>query len=163
MLTKFRILSSLHNDEPFCGLWLQYKLTGRFAAFGPIVNWWAASRPLTFLINDKPLCGLWPQYKLPGPFAALFQYPVHFRNLVNLPYVGTTYSTVTFGGSEYVRLFCLRSNNYLRCRLTYRVNALNIGSILSTGSRLLNIMMSHSAAFPHIKNWWAALQPISDI
>ena len=32
MLTKYRILASLHNAEPLCGLWPHYKLMGRVAA-----------------------------------------------------------------------------------------------------------------------------------
>ena len=38
MLTKYRILACLNNDEPLCGLWPHYKLMGRFAAFGSIIN-----------------------------------------------------------------------------------------------------------------------------
>ena len=70
MHTKYQILDFLQNEEPRCGLWPHYKLKGRFAAFGPIINLWAASWPLATLHNDEPLCGLWPHYKLKGRFAA---------------------------------------------------------------------------------------------
>ena len=55
-------IGALHNDESFCGLWPQYSLMGRFAAFHPFINLWVASRPLVSLYNGGPLCGPFPTF-----------------------------------------------------------------------------------------------------
>ena len=55
--TKIRIQATLHNNEPFCGLWPNYKSVVRFAALDPIINLWAAMQPLALLYNGGPLCG----------------------------------------------------------------------------------------------------------
>ena len=34
-----------------------YTMMRHFAAFSPIINWWAAWRPVVQLYNDGPICG----------------------------------------------------------------------------------------------------------
>ena len=47
---------------------------GRFAAFGPIINLWAVSRPLALLYNGGPLCGLFAIFSKHPEFGELTLY-----------------------------------------------------------------------------------------
>ena len=57
-----RVNSPNSGSLPNTGFRPLYTMMGRSAAFGPIINCWAASRPLALLYNGGPLCGLFPMF-----------------------------------------------------------------------------------------------------
>ena len=83
MLTKYRIQASLHNDEPLCGLWPHYRLVGRSAAFGPIINLWATSRPSALLYNVGPLYDPFPIFNKHPKFGEFTPFLVSIYLLSN--------------------------------------------------------------------------------
>ena len=66
---------------------------------------------LSPILNDVPLSGPWPHCTMMGRFSTHFRYLVHFRNLVNLPYIGRIQGQM-YCKNDYFYLI-LRSNSCL--------------------------------------------------